>query len=458
MSTITYKQLRHFPGDRGLPYFGHFFPFLANASKFYQDRRKKFGDVFIFRTPFGWTVTLCGPTATKFFLVENNKFTSSKEAWDNALSELFPNGLMLMDGDRHRYHRSIMQEAFKKSPMQGYLDIMPAIITKELDKLNGINQVELFPFFKNLTLQLAGRVFFGLELKEDLVQINRSITNIVEASGALPFNLPFSKFRKGIKGRKALVRYFRSVLPERRRNPGKDLMSKFCLATSEEGAQFTDEEIIDHLIFVLMAAHDTTAITLTLMSYFLAKHPQWQDQLRAEALTLNREKTDIQLNDLRQLEKISLVMKETLRLHPPLILVPRKLEKAMEFEGYRFPANTFINLLFQLTHIDERTWTNPNRFDPERFNKQRNEHQKCPYAYAPFGAGKHHCIGFAFAEMQIKLVLTEFLTRFKISVPNDYECELRDVPLKQPKDNLPVFLESIHKNPRSEKNALQIHR
>jgi len=178
-----------------------------------------------------------------------------------------------------------------------------------------------------------------------------------------------------------------------------------------------------------MASHDTTAITLTLMSYFLAKHPEWQEKVRAEINTINLQ-APFKVNDLRQLEKLGLVMKETLRLHPPLIMVARKLEKD-------------VNAVFQMTHTDKDTWTNPMAFDPERFNKERKEQTKCPFSYAPFGAGPHHCIGYGFAEMSVKVVMMELLKQYQLSVPADYECAIRDVPLKQPKDNLPMSIRPI---------------
>lgn len=442
MSSITLKDLKHIPGSTGLPIFGNFFEYISNATNFYESRRKKYGDVFKSQTLLGTTVILCGPTANKLILVEEGKFTSNQEAWEMVLSDLFPNGLMLMDGDRHQYHRSIMQEAFKKDPMQGYLEIMPEIISDGLAELNGKKRVLFFPFFKNLTLKLASKVFFGLELNEDLKKINKAISDIVGASAAIPVNLPFTKYGRGIKGRAFLVDYFKSILPERRNNPGKDLFSRLCHAKSEEGNQFTDQEIIDHLIFVLMAAHDTTAISLTFMSYFLAKHPEWQSKVREESQLINLQ-NPLLVNDLRKLEQTGLVMKETLRVHPPLITVIRKLEKELTVNGYKIPKNTFVNVVFQITHQDKSVWTNPEKFDPERFNSERKEQLKCPFAYAPFGAGKHHCIGYAFAEMQIKLVISELLKQFKLSLPENYQCPIQDVPLKQPKDDLPMFLEPV---------------
>lgn len=443
MSVASLKALEHIPGDNGLPFFGHFFPFVRNASKFWTDRRNKYGDVFKYTTPLGASVALCGPAANKLILVEEAKFTSNKEAWEVSLGELFPNGLMLMDGDRHQYHRSIMNEAFKKEPMQGYLDNMPQIVARELKKLDGKDKVLFFPFFKELTLQLAAKVFFGLTLKDDLKNINKAISNIVFASSALPIKLPFTAYGRGLAGRKYLVNYFKSIIDEKRANPEKDLFSRLCIAKSEEGNQFTDSEIIDHLIFVLMAAHDTTAITLSMMSYYMAKDLHWQDRLRKEAQSFQLDE-DIQVKDLRQLENIGLFMKETLRRQPPLTTSVRKLERDMEIEGHHIPKNTIVNVIYELTHHDERNWeSNPQDFDPDRFGKERNEQSKCPFAYAPFGAGKHHCIGYAFAEMQIKLVITMLLQDYELSVPKDYECPIKDVPLKNPSDDLPMFVSKL---------------
>ena len=444
MGFTTFKDLKHIPGDRGLPIFGNFFQFVQNTTPYFESQRAKHGDVFkSYSMFFGANVVLCGPAANKFLLVDQAKFTSNKEAWERVLAEFFPNGLMLMDGAQHKYHRSIMLDAFKKEPMQGYLDKMPELIDYVLQDLKGKEQILAFPFFKNATLKIAGNVFFGLPLNADLSKVNQAITDIVNASAALPINLPFTNYRKGIDGRRFLIQYFKSIIHERRTKPGKDLFSILCKAENEEGAKFTDQEIIDHLIFILMASHDTTAITLTLMSYFLAKHSSWQDNLRNEIEAVNLS-APIKVNDLKKLHKVGMVMKETLRLHPPLITVGRKTEKDIEINGYFIPKNTMVNANFLLTHQDDRNFTNPKTFDPERFNQERREELKCPFAYAPFGAGPHHCIGYSFAEMSVKMVIKELLKRYKLFVPEGYECPIKDVPLKQPKDNLPLFIQPIH--------------
>lgn len=442
MALNGFQALKNIPGSKGLPLFGHFFPLVNNASTFLKARREKYGDVFTLNTPNGPGVMLCGPAANKFLLVEQAKFTGNKEAWESALSDLFPNGLMLMDGDQHKYHRAIMLDAFKKEAMQGYVEEMPAIIDQVLQELEGKEKVLFFPFVKSLTLKLAAKVFFGLELNKDLEDINKAITQVVDAAAALPLKLPFTTYGRGLKARAFLVQYFNSIIEERRSHPGKDLFSKFCQAKDEQGNQFTDQEIIDHLIFVLMASHDTTAITMTMMAYYIAKYPDWQAKLREEVNAFGTFE-GIQVKALRGLEKMGLVMKEALRLHPPLIGVMRKNLRDIKIDQHFIPKNTKIHLIFQLTHNDERTWSKPTQFDPERFNSERKEHQKCPYAYAPFGAGPHHCIGYGFAEAQIKLVFSMLIQKFELSVPEDYECKIIDMPLKHPKDDLPILLNQL---------------
>ena len=190
MAFKSFKELNHIPGDKGMPLFGNFFQFVNNTTEYYEAQHAKYGDIFKeYSVFFGTNVTLCGPAANKFLLIDQAKFTSNKEAWENVLSDLFPNGLMLMDGAEHKYHRSIMLDAFKKGPMQGYLDKMPLLIDSVMNELENKNQILAFPFFKKATLQIAANVFFGLPLDEDLSKVNKALTDLVNAASAPPINL-----------------------------------------------------------------------------------------------------------------------------------------------------------------------------------------------------------------------------------------------------------------------------
>ncbi len=438
------SKLKKIPGDSNSIYpWGDAIAFFKKYEEFRKKKYEKYGETYKIQFLKREIAVLLNKEAVNFLLVKNSKNLKSKPAWDLVLKDLFPNGLMLMDGDKHKLHRSIIAEAFKKGPMEGYLDMMKTIVPKHISKWNDPSP-KLFPVLKAFTLEIALSVFFGIESSQNLPKINKALSVLVEASSVLPIKLPFTKFSKGLKARKYLISFFKELLPERRKNPKKDLFSMMVTAKNEEGHVLTDDQIVDHLIFMLMAAHDTTASTLTSFCYFLAKHKGWQDKLRIEAKAFYEEHgNDFTVKDLRKLDRMGLALKETLRRFPPVVTVGRVSDIDLEFNGFEIPKGTHASVSFDHNHHNPEVWSDPMTFDPERFTKERSEHTKCPYGYAPFGAGPHHCIGFSFAEMQIKYVISQLLITHEWSVPNDYEIPMNPVPIQMPKDGLPVTIKRL---------------
>jgi cytochrome P450 len=437
------QSLNHIPGDLKMPFLGDTLKFLKNPNQLFADKRKQYGDVYKMRL-FGENVVfMVGAEANRFVLIEQAKYFSSKEGWDFSIGELFHGGLMLLDDQEHKHHRSILQSAFKKEPLAGYLEeIIPAAQSYFASWQNKEN-LKVFPAMKELTLQIAGKVFFGLELGLDLSKINRAIMQVVRAStAALPFAIPYTTYWYGIKSRRVLEDYFKNLIATRRQQPTKDIFGMLCVAKNEEGEQLSDQEIIDHLIFLLMAGHDTTASTLTSLMYELATHPEWQSRLREKSCFFAENNT-LNFQTINQLEELDWAIKEALRLHPPLIMIPRKNSQEIKFEEFTLPKDTAVSVLIYQNHQAPQHFEQPEVFDPQRFAQPRAEHKKCPHAYAPFGAGQHHCLGFAFAEMQIKAIMHQILLNFEWSVPQGYQAPYFPIPLQEPKDGLPVKLKKL---------------
>ena len=195
------------------------------------------------------------------------------------------------------------------------------------------------------------------------------------------------------------------------------------------------------MIFLMMAAHDTTTSTLTTMLYCLARNPGWQDKLREDAQAL----PDAQLRhaDLAGCERTEWVMKESLRMYPPLTSIPRKAARDCEFGGFQIPRGTPVGISPIHTHHMPSLWTRPDDFDPERFSPARAEHRQHAYAYLPFGGGAHLCIGQHFADMEVKSVMHQLLRRFKFSVPEGYRMPYQLVPIAKPRDGLPITLQAL---------------
>ncbi len=242
----------------------------------------------------GGMISLLGPDALEFVWKNRDGAFSSARGWEPYIGKVFPGAIMAMDGDEHRYQRRIMQVAFRKPALRTYLAQMSAPIDLGIEAWVPANTLraerQMFPLLKQLTLDLAASVFMGVELGQSAKALNRAFMATVAASLAIVrVPIPGLAMWRGIRGRELLVRRFRALLPEKRATHTSDFFSEFCHAQSEQGERFTDDEIIDHMIFLMMAAHDTTTSTLTTMIYLLARHPEWQERLRAKAIALGKQ-------------------------------------------------------------------------------------------------------------------------------------------------------------------------
>jgi cytochrome P450 len=389
---------------------------------------------------------LLGPDALEFVWKNRDGAFSSELGWEPYIGRVFPGAIMAMDGEPHRYQRRIMQVAFRKSALRTYLEQMsPAIeagIEAWMPPQERSGPRQMFPLLKQLTLDLAASVFMGVELGRSAKELNRAFMATVAASLAIiRVAVPGLTMWRGIRGRERLVKRFRTLLPEKRATHTGDFFSEFCHAQSEQGERFTDEEIIDHMIFLMMAAHDTTTSTLTTMMYLLARHPEWQERLRAKAIALGR--IQLQYDDLDRLEELSWAMREALRLTPPLTSMPRMCIKDTVFQGYEIPAGSMVGVYPMHVHYMPSLWSDPQSFDPERFSPARQEDKRHAYAWVPFGGGAHMCIGQHFATLQVKAIMHQLLLRYRWSIAPGYEMPYQLVPIAKPKDGLRVTLQRI---------------
>jgi cytochrome P450 len=407
-----------------------------------QHLRERFGDVVIQRAGRMNIVHLFGADAAQLCLVNPDQTFSNKKAWDMIIGRIFPNGLMLRDGADHRYHRRLMQAGFKSKAMQGYLTQMIPQVEETLASWCNSERTEInaYPAFKQMTLDLAATIFLGMDLGTGADKLNKAFEATVAASmPRIPLAIPGTILYRGIQARKFMCRYFLDQIATKRASNDEDLFALLCRAEDEEGNRYTDQEIVDHMIFLMMAAHDTTTSTLTSMVYLLARHPQWQDRLRAETLSLGPEA--LTHENLAKMTETDWVIKETLRLYPPLSTLPKFSNKSFEHNGFLIPSDALVITYPIHTHYMDEYWDNPVMFDPERFSPERSEHKRHSYSWIPFSGGAHMCIGLHFADIQIKLVIAQLLRRYSFSVAADYVMPVQQSPISKPKDNLPIVLE-----------------
>ncbi|KOS57771.1 cytochrome P450 [Rhodococcus rhodochrous] len=430
------------PGDAGLPYVGYALDYMRNPLKAYDRRYREHGPVSWFRFAGRPWVVLLGPDACGAALQNRDRALANGPGWRTLIGPFFDRGLMLLDGDEHRTHRRIMQQAFTRDRLARYTDSMQPAIARALDSWTPSEDFRAYPALKELTLGLATSIFMGGaegSSAAEMAEVNKAFIGCVQAATAIVrYPLPGTRWRRGVVGRRRLEEFFRRYLPARRAGDGDDLFTALCHVESEDGERFSDEDVVNHMIFLMMAAHDTSTITLSTVLQYLGQFPQWQQLCREESEALGT--TTPTLADLESLTSLDLVIKECQRLVTPVPGIVRYTTADTDILGHFVPRGTLINVGLHYSHHMSELWPEPEKFDPGRFAQERREDRVHKFAWTPFGAGEHRCLGMYFSGAEIKTVLHHLLLGYSWHVPSDYVAPLNFTSLPYPSDGQPIAL------------------
>lgn len=251
-----------------------------------------------------------------------------------------------------------------------------------------------------------------------------------------PSNLRFKAARRRLDA----VVY--QIIERRRKtlNPAPDLLSMLMAARDEEtGEAMSDTQLRDEVITLLLAGHETTAITLTWALYVLTREPAVEARLYEEVVSVLRGASPT-VEDLRRLPYTRMVIEETMRLYPPAWGLPREAIHEDEIGGYFIPGRSLVALNQFLTHRHPDFWEDPERFDPERFTPERSSGRPA-FAYFPFGGGQRVCIGSQFALMEATLVLAMIVQRYRIRLVPGHPIEFDTMFTLRPKYGVRVTFE-----------------
>src|ERR1700722_10652124 len=246
-------------GNSGLPLLGHIIELFRAGPDFSVHLYQRFGPVFFSDVPMLGAVAVLGPDANQAVFTNKNK-DFSQEGWHPVIGPFFNRGLMLLDFDEHLYHRRIMGEAFTRTRLKGYVEHMDRVVTTSVADWPTNDARFLFnPAVKKLTLDIASMAFMGHEPGTDdalVTKVNNAFTITTRAGGAL-IRVPVPPFKwwRGLRARKFLEEYYYERVKERRNAEGSDMLTVLCHAEDDDGNRFTDEDIVNHMILLMMAAH-----------------------------------------------------------------------------------------------------------------------------------------------------------------------------------------------------------
>ena len=441
------SSLKPVMGNNGMPVLGHLIEVFRGGPDYVLGTYRKFGPVHYSKTPALNAVAALGPDATQEVFSNRNKDFSTV-AWQTVIGPFFNRGLLLMDFDEHMYHRRIMQEAFTRTRLSGYIKHMDAVASAVVAKDWPVNDGRFLfmPAVKELTLDIASVVFMGHEPGSDhelVTKIKTAYETTTRAGGAIIRTpVPPFKWWRGLQARKVLEEYFIERVRQRRAAEGTDMLTVLCHTADDDGNSFSDTDIVNHMIFLMMAAHDTSTSTLTTMAYHLAANPNWQQRCREEGDRIGDGPLDIDALD--KLETVDLVINECLRLVTPLPFSVRRAVRDTEILGHYIPAGTNVTMWPGMNHRLPELWDDPERFDPARFAEPRSEHKRHRYAFAPFGGGAHKCIGMVFGQLEIKTVMHRLLRNYRLELPHPgYRPHYDNAGMPVPIDGMPIVLRPL---------------
>ncbi|NTG51719.1 cytochrome P450 [Agrobacterium rhizogenes] len=427
-------KLSHIPGKSG------FFSAISTAMAMSRDgidyfvkQREVYGDIYRDQLGSHQAVVVTNPDMIGSILRNEDKAWSSGMAIGKIAEGLSLDVpayrrryLLGLDFEHHHSARKLVQHAFSRIALHGYLSIIQNSFNEDIQKWRLHKKVGFKKEIHHILSKLSSRLFLGIYDKSESNRILdttdaywKALMSIIKSPAINP------KRRRAIELKRALRSQVLSLLPARRERPGTDFLSYLC-NLEERPEEWDDEQLIDLLFGVIFPSFDTTALALSSMFYLLATYPEWQERVRSEVLSLPE---GVSLDDLLKMDVTEWVWKETLRLYPVSPALQRASLRTQLLAEHKIPAATLVTLsIGQLGFLPEY-WESPKRFDPERFSPQRAEDRGHKYIYMPFGHGPHRCIGAQLSSIEMKLLCIAILKRYRIELENPYVAKHQLSPL-----------------------------
>ena len=372
------------------------------------------------------------------------------------LQYLMGQGLVTSDGALHLRQRRLMQPQFHQRRVAGYARIMTDYAHRHQQRWPHNGRIDLAAEIGDLTLQIAVKTLFDLELPDDVRRIGNAFSlsnDYVAARGNQPHRLrhllhrlptPFTRrFKRGLA---FLDRTVYGLIEQRRQSGayGDDLLSMLLQARDEDAASpadavMTDAQLRDEVITLFVAGYETTATALTWTWYLLGAHPEIQTRLHQELddTLAGRPAT---LDDLPSLPYTDQVVTEAMRLYPPIWTTGRMAFQDFDLGGWRIPAGAMLAAPQLVVHRDPRWYDDPEQFRPDRWTPQFRE--SLPrFAYFPFGGGPRVCIGEGFAAMEARLLLASIAQNWQMTHDPQHQIRLLPRISLRSKDGMPMYLQ-----------------
>lgn len=411
------------------------------------DGYRRHGPVFGTRILHNYQVFMIGPEANHFMLVSGRENFAWRHGRLGDLITLIGDGLLTTDGEYHDASREILMPAFHRERVAAAVAIMVEEAERTADRLEPGAIVDVYHWTRDLAMRIAMRALFGFD--PDSGQASEIAARFESGLGfhGREFVLqvlvgPGTPHARLVRDRRALERLVGAEISARRESGGgggDDILASLLGATDAEGRSLSDAQVLDHVLTLLFAGHDTTTSTLTFLVYELARNPDWRGRVGAELDAAVGGDGPGAEQLLGGLPLLSQAVDETLRLYPPAWLGARRAVRDFEFAGARVPAGLPVSYSSWASHRLPEVFEDPDCFRPERFEPERRA-QLPRGAYVPFGQGPRVCIGKRFGYTEVQAIAAALLRRFEPELPPAHRLKVQWAPTLSPKGGLRLRL------------------
>jgi cytochrome P450 len=388
---------------------------------FFTSLARTYGDVSTYRMAGEQLFLVNEPRLIRDILVTHNKnFTKSRGL--ERSKRLLGEGLLTSEGAVHLRQRRLMQPAFHRDRIAGYAGMMVGYAERMRASWTDGAALDVAREMNRLTLTIVGKTLFDVDVEQQAAAVGEALTAVMESfwMTLLPFadvleRLPVPKLRRARMARARLDAIIYGMIADRRasgRDHG-DLLSMLLAAQDEEdGGGMTDQQVRDEAMTIFLAGHETTANALTWLWYLLSGAPEVEARLHAEVDRALDGRLPT-MADLPSLQYVERVVTESMRLYPPAWIIGRRAIADYQLGDYVAPARSILLMSPYIMHRDPRFYTDPERFDPDRWTPEFRA--SLPrFAYFPFGGGPRQCIGESFAWMELTLLVATIAQQWKL--------------------------------------------
>jgi sterol 14-demethylase len=427
---VTSQELKQVPRvSGGEEEHGHLEEFRTDPIALMQRVRDECGDVGWFQLAGKHVILLSGSEANEFFFRSADGDLDQAEAYP-FMTPIFGKGVVF-DTDPERRKEMLHNAALRGEQMKGHATTIENEVRRMVAEWGESGEIDLLDFFAELTIYTSSACLIGTKFRNQLdgrfARLYHELEQGTDPLAYVDAYLPIESFRRRDEARKGLVALVQDIMDTRIANPpaeksDRDMLDVLITIKDEQGnPRFSADEITGMFISMMFAGHHTSSGTASWTLIELLRHPDVYAGVLQELEELYADGQSVSFHALRQIPRLENVLKETLRLHPPLIILMRVAKGEFEVEGYPIHEGDLVAASPAVSNRISEDFPAPDSFAPQRYEQPRQEDLINRWTWIPFGAGRHRCVGAAFATMQIKAIFSVLLREyeFEMTQPSD---------------------------------------